>query len=232
MDRTSKALGYLLAAVLAAACGKPGPTPESSGDARGAVESGSSPTPSPTPAPTEGPRSKLSEVKARARAMSLRAQACPSGVSKECLDALFLALSNSRLIKSRATFGQIGIGFLSKGTDYMVYNGVAQQPSYNVGFTLKKSSYVKSTAKTPVGTLSAAVGDILYTSPAPQGLAGAFGAVTDGQNLAGIAGAFAAADVTGYVYAGFYCYLTSAALSGTGAPVGACVSVPVTSGGW
>ncbi len=238
MNGLKKALGYLTVAALAAACGERGNQTELANDtSRGASQISVAPTP--TPAPSNGDaevqsqiQSSIPRLKVRAKALNVRAQACPTGVSKECLDALLLALANSRVLKGRALFAQMGLGYLSNGKDFMVYGGAATQPSYNTGFKIVRSEYKKGTATKPVGNLSAAVGDLLFTSPAPAGIVGAFGAITDGASLAGIAGGFAGADVTGWIEGAFYCYLAGSSVSGTGSPVGACVSIPITSGGW
>lgn len=217
-------LGYMVIIALVGACGaKNQNNEETSEGTRNAVNFKSKNL---TQA-RAGIQKDLNRISSSARSMNVAAQSCPAGLDQACLDALFMALNNSRLIKSIATFSQTRVGVLQNGTSYTVYNAAASQPAVNTGFTLNRSTFEQKAPQLAV-PWSGGSGELFLSNAQPQAGIGLFVTLTNKSNLFGIAGGFAGADVTGWVEGAFYCYLDNT----TGTPTGACAVVPITSGGW
>lgn len=240
MMKYSSSIGYALVFMLVTACGTPTEFMSQSGETE---ETGSTVaydesyvfTPS-TRAVNGAQKTqdqKLASIKANlprlksAKPSGVKLQPCPAGVDQACLDALLLAFSNSKFVKSMATYSRGSLSYIQNGNNAVKYVGVAQQPAVNTGFTLTESS-LKQDQFSLATPISAAIGDLFISSKAPAAGIGAFAVLTDQSSIAGIAGGFAGADVTGWIEGAFYCYLQVV----NGTPTGACVPVPVASGGW
>lgn len=217
-------LGYAVIIALAGACGAKNETAGESSEASRNAVSFKSKSLSNVRANIQ---KDLGRIANNAKAMGIAANSCPAGLDQACLDALFMALNNSRLIKSIATFSQTRVGVLQNGVSYSVYNATAAQPAVNTGFTLTRSTFEQKQGQLAV-PWSGGSGELFLSNAQPQAGIGLFVTLTNKTSLAGIAGGFAGADVTGWIEGAFYCYLDNT----TGTPAGACVVVPITSGGW
>lgn len=216
-------LGYALMVVVLGACGAKKQATETSDATRTAV-SLKSKNLGTIKANLQKDMGRISNY---ARSMNVGAQSCPAGLDHECLDALYMALNNSRMIKSIATFSQARVGLVQNGVTRTLYNATATQASIGAGFVLRSSEFNQYDLQS-VSAFSGGSGELFLSNAQPQAGIGLFVTLTNKTSLFGIAGGFAGADVTGWVEGAFYCYLDNT----TGTPTGACAVVPVTSGGW